>query len=703
MHTKQANHLLKEKSPYLLQHVYNPVNWYPWGEKALSLAGKEDKPIFLSIGYSTCHWCHVMAHESFEDNVVADFLNRHFISIKVDREERPDIDQIYMAATQAMTGSGGWPMSLFLFPDTKPFYAGTYFPPRAAHGRPGFIDILEAIQKAWETDRSTLSLTADQITAHIQKKSRVAEGPLHVGWLQKGFKEIKASYEPKYGGFGQAPKFPRPVVIDFLLRYYKRSGERSARDMALSTLEQMAAGGMYDHIGGGFHRYSVDGQWRIPHFEKMLYDQSQLVLQYLAAYQLTKNDRYKEVAVETLEYVLRDMQGTEGGFYSAEDADSENPYNPAEHSEGACYLWTAEEIEQELSDEAARVFKLYYGVEMDGNALHDPQGEFTGRNILYQPVDLTEAARKAGMSEEEAKRLLAKAKAALLQKRKTRTSPHLDDKIITAWNGYMISALAQVFTVCKEEKYLQAAQKAAAFCVNNLLVNGELKRRYREGEAKYPASLDDYSFFIQGLLDLYRADHDVTYLKEAIKLSHKQLELFADEEGGFYDTPVSSNLLVRLKEGYDGAEPSGNSVSVSNYIRLAALTNTREWKKVAERAILSFASTLDSHPSAMPLMLSGLDLCTAKAIQIVIVGRKDDPETEALLAEVYGRYLPNSLILLADGGENQRFLEKELGFLTTAEKLEDKATAYVCKDFTCTMPVNSPQDLGLLLDGKLKH
>ena len=703
MQTQQPNHLQNEKSPYLLQHVYNPVNWYPWGEEALTLARKEDKPIFLSIGYSTCHWCHVMAHESFEDHAIADFLNKHFVSIKVDREELPGIDQLYMAATQAMTGSGGWPMSLFLFPDTKPFYAGTYFPPRAAYGRPGFMEILEAIEKAWETDRSSLSFTAAQITAHIQSKSVGAEGPLHAGWLQKGYEQLNESYEAKYGGFGQAPKFPRPVVIDFLFRYYKRSGERSARDMALYTLEQMAAGGMYDHVGGGFHRYSVDGQWRIPHFEKMLYDQSQLVLQYLAAYQLTGSDLYKGVAMETLDYVLRDMQGAEGGFYSAEDADSLNPYNPAEHSEGAYYLWTAEEIDQLLSEEEAQVFKLHYGVEPEGNAPHDPQGEFTGRNILYQPYDLIESARKAGMDEGQAASLLQTAKTKLLKQRKTRTPPHLDDKVITAWNGYMISAFSLAFRVFQEEAYLQAAEKAAAFLLQNLEDNGELKRRYREGEAKYPASLDDYSFLIQGLLDLYGAAHDVSYLKDAVKLSHKQLELFADDAGGFYDTPVSANLLARLKEGYDGAEPSGNSVSVSNFIRLAALTNRMEWREVAEKAILSFGSTLDRYPPAMPLMLSGLDRYLAKPIQIVIVGERDDPSTKALLAEVDSRYLPNGLVLLADGGENQQFLEKNLPFLTTATKLDGKATAYVCEDFTCKMPVNSARDLGLLLDGKVER
>ena len=696
----QANHLLHEKSPYLQQHAYNPVNWYPWGDEALERAGKEDKPIFLSIGYSTCHWCHVMAHESFEDQEIADFLNANFISIKVDREERPGIDQIYMAAARAMTGGGGWPLSLFLFPDTKPFYAGTYFPPRASFGRPGFMEILQAIHTAWRTDRVTLSLTADQVTAHIQKTSAIGSEKLDTAWLKKGFSQIAESYEPKYGGFGQAPKFPRPVVMDFLLRYYKSHGETEARDMALFTLERMAAGGMYDQIGGGFHRYSVDGQWRVPHFEKMLYDQSQLVLQYLSAYQLNGNPLYKKVAIETLEYVLRDMQDEGGGFYSAEDADSENPYNQEEHGEGAYYLWTAEEIDTVLTREEARITKLFYGVEKGGNALHDPQNEFTGRNILYQKYDLAELARRAGLSEEQAATLLAAARKKLLSIRKTRIAPHLDDKIITAWNGLMISAFAKASVILNEARYLQAAERAADFLLSHLMQDGELKRRFREGEARYPAGLDDYSFLTQGLLDLYAADHDVSRLQQAITLTKQQLLEFTDEQGGFYDTPKSAALLARLKEAYDGAEPSGNSVAALNLLRLGALTGNQEWSEIARKSISSFSAILSKYPPAMPLMLSAMDFQMDKPKQIVIAGAKEDAETDLLLREVHRRFLPNAVLMLADGAENQQFLEKELPFLQTVTKIDGKATAYVCEDFTCKMPVNTARELGLLLDGK---
>ncbi len=700
MKNTQANHLLHEKSPYLQQHVYNPVNWYPWGDEALDLAEKEDKPIFLSIGYSTCHWCHVMARESFEDQEIADFLNANFISIKVDREERPGIDQIYMAAARAMTGGGGWPLSLFLFPNTKPFYAGTYFPPSASFGRPGFMEILQAIHTAWRTDRVTLSLTADQVTAHIQKTGSSGSEKIDAAWLEKGFDQIAESYEPKYGGFGQAPKFPRPVVMDFLLRYYKSQGEKEARNMVLFTLERMAAGGMYDHIGGGFHRYSVDGQWRIPHFEKMLYDQSQLVLLYLSAYQLNGNPLYKKVAVETLEYVMRDMQDVNGGFYSAEDADSENPYNPKEHGEGAYYLWTVEEIDTVLTRKESHIIKLFFGVRKDGNALHDPQNEFTGRNILYQKYDLAELARKAGVTGEQANTLLAAARKKLLKIRKTRTAPHLDDKIITAWNGLMISAFAKASVVFNEDLYLQVADRAADFLLTNLIQDGELKRRFRDGEARYAAGLDDYSFLTQGLLDLYAASHDVSRLQQAITLTKQQLLEFTDEQGGFYDMPKSAALLARMKEAYDGAEPSGNSISALNLLRLAALTGNREWAEVARKSISSFSVILSKYPSAMPLMLSAMDFQLDKPRQIVVAGVRGDAETELLLREVHKRFLPNSILLLADGSDNQKFLQEGLPFLQTVTKIDGKATAYVCEDFTCKMPVNTARKLALLLDGK---
>ncbi|MEN8199880.1 MAG: thioredoxin domain-containing protein [Thermodesulfobacteriota bacterium] len=697
---KRYNHLRHEKSPYLQQHAENPVDWYPWGEEALARARKEDKPIFLSIGYSTCHWCHVMAHESFEDQEIADFLNRYFISIKVDREERPDIDQIYMTAAQAMTGSGGWPLSLFLLPDTKPFYAGTYFPTRASFGRPGFLELLQLLEKAWREDRKNLSRVAEQVTAHLRKGDVDGGGSLDSGWLDRGFEEIARSYDPKYGGFGQAPKFPRPVVMDFLFRYYKANGRKEARDMALFTLEQMGGGGMYDHIGGGFHRYSVDDRFHVPHFEKMLYDQSQLAGAYLSAFQISGAPGFRETTVQVLDYVLETMRDSRGGFYSAEDADSEDPYSPGEHGEGAYYLWTAKEIDSLLGKEESSLFKSYYGVKRDSNVRHDPHQEFRGRNILYRAMDLAELARVAGISEQEAAARLAGAKGKLLEQRRSRTRPHLDDKVITAWNGLMISALARGGMILGEERYLAAADEAADFVLESLFVDGALKRRWRDGEARYPAGLDDYSFLIQGLLDLYTARQMPSRLRQAMELTELQIQLFADERGGFYDTPSSTTLLARMKSGYDGAEPSGNSVAAINLLRLAILTGNREWQQRAEKSIGSFTKTLADHPSAMPLMLAALDLQRGKPQQVVIAGDRDGDDTRALLREVHSRYLPNSILILADKGENQKFLEPYLPFLATVEKMEGRATAYVCENFSCKRPVNTPRDLARLLEGK---
>ncbi len=698
--TGVANHLIHEKSPYLQQHVYNPVDWYPWSAEALAKAAREDKPIFLSIGYSTCHWCHVMAHESFEDREIADFLNRYFVSIKVDREERPGIDQIYMTATRAITGGGGWPMSLFLFPDSRPFYAGTYFPPRASHGRPGFLELLQSIHRAWTGDRKNLKLSADQVTAFIQQDIPGKNKSLDTAWLDKGFRQIEESYESIYGGFAQAPKFPRPVVIDFLFHYYKANGKREARDMALFTLDQMAAGGMYDHIGGGFHRYSVDTRWRIPHFEKMLYDQSQLASAYLSAFQLDGDPLYKQTAIQILDYVLRDMQDPAGGFYSAEDADSENPYDTAEHGEGAYYLWTEAEIDSLLSSREASLFKVCYGVKTGGNALHDPLQEFTGRNILYQAKDPAEVARLEKIPVKEVTLHLRHAREKLLSRRQTRTAPHLDDKIITAWNGLMISALARAAMIVEDKRYQHAASRAADFLLHNLVADGELKRRWRDGEARYAAGLDDYSFLIQGLLDLYGVSHNPSRLRQAMELTEQQIALFSDEKGGFYDTPESAVLLARMKAAYDGAEPSGNSVAALNLLRLARLTGKDEWRQRAEKTMESFGQTLSSYPPAMPLMLVAMDLQRDKPRQIVIAGAQDDPDTQLLLREVYSRYLPNTLVMLADGKENQKFLQIRLPFLATVEKIEGRATAYVCENFTCALPVNTRAGLAALLDGR---
>ena len=695
---EEGNRLAREKSPYLQQHAHNPIDWYPWGEEAFSRAREEDKPVFLSIGYSTCHWCHVMAHESFENQEVADFLNHYFISIKVDREELPGIDRIYMAATQAMTGSGGWPMSLFLFPDTRPFYGGTYFPLRSGYDRPGFVELLQLIHKAWLEDRKKLTLSAEQVTAYLQEKSPDSSQSLSAAWLEKGFSLLRDSYDPRYGGFGQAPKFPRPVVMDFLFQFYHAAGEEKARAMALYTMERMATGGIYDHVGGGFHRYSVDGRWRVPHFEKMLYDQAQLASLYLSAFQISGNSRFAKTAGEILDYVLRVMQDPGGGFYSAEDADSVNPYNPSEHGEGAYYLWTEEEIDSLLSEEEAPLFKEFHGVEKEGNVLQDPQKEFVGRNILYQAKEMEEATAWGRVGEGEVEELLQRGRTKLLSRRNRRRKPHLDDKIITAWNGLMISAFARASVILEEERYLSAAERGAAFVLEELIVEGKLKRRWRAGEARHAAGLEDYAFLIQGLLDLYRASHVPSWLHQAMELTEEQIALFSDARGGFYDTPQGAELLTRMQTAYDGAEPSGNSVAALNLLRLGGLTGKKQWSELGRKTIEAFGKTLEAYPPAMPLMLVAMDFQLSNPRQIVIVGEPNGEDTKALLREVHRRYLPHTMLILADGMENQDFLEQGLPFLKNVSKVEGRATAYVCVDFSCKVPVQTREALAGLLD-----
>lgn len=695
----KANRLINEKSPYLLQHAYNPVNWYPWGPEAFERAKNEGKAIFLSIGYSTCHWCHVMAHESFEDPAIAALLNTNFICIKVDREERPDIDRIYMAATQAMTGSGGWPMSLFLFPDGKPFYAGTYFPPKAKYGRPGFPEIIEAIQKAWNTDRQSLLQSAQSITRHLQKTaSSVTAHEIDSGWLKEGFDMVAATYDQRYAGFGSGNKFPRPVIFNFLLRYHKRSGNKKALEMARKTLRAMAKGGIYDHLGGGFHRYSVDSLWRVPHFEKMLYDQAQLITAYLELYQVTANPELSDIAKETIDYVLRDMRDANGGFYSAEDADSDNPYSPGEKSEGAFYLWKEREVKTLLGTERAKIFAFVYGIEKKGNTLGDPGDEFGDTNVFYRAQSLKKAAVRFKMQEQEIKRIVEESKRILFVKRQQRIRPHLDDKIITGWNGLMITALVKGGLVLDRQEFLVAANRTADFLMENLMVDGRLKRRFREGDVRFAASLEDYAFLVQGLLDLYGADHNLKRLRQAIQLTEQQIKLFADKRGGFFDAVHSDDLPARMKGSHDGAEPAGNSVAVLNLIRLGRLTGNDEWLERGRLTIESFGWILAKHPSAMVLMLSALDFHLDKPRQIVVSGNIEEMDTQAMFKVIHKNYLPNTMILLADGGENQNFLASFHPFLQGLEKLDNKATAYVCEDFVCQLPTNDTRKLAELLE-----
>ncbi|OGV64218.1 MAG: thioredoxin domain-containing protein [Lentisphaerae bacterium RIFOXYB12_FULL_65_16] len=700
-----TNHLGTEKSPYLLQHAHNPVDWYTWGEAAFAKARREQKPIFLSVGYSTCHWCHVMAHESFENAEIAKILNAHFVSIKVDREERPDVDKVYMTYVQATTGGGGWPMSVWLTPDLKPFFGGTYFPPENRWGQPGFGSVLTQIAAAWEKDREKILNSAAAVTRQLQQATAVradAGVELATSLLDAGYHQFKASYEPRYGGFGGAPKFPRPVALGFMLRYHARTGTKDALDMCLFTLRKMADGGMHDHIGGGFHRYSVDTFWHVPHFEKMLYDQAQLAESYLDAYQITHDPVFADVARDILDYVLRDMTGTDGQFYSAEDADSPVPSNPAEHAEGAFYVWERQELVAALGKDTVEVFGYHYGVEPNGNAPTDPHGEFANKNILIVRHTLAATGQKFGKSADDIRDLLANACLKLREIRAQRPRPHLDDKTLTAWNGLMISALARAAQVLDEPRYLAAARKAAAFIESRLVdrKTGKLLRRYRAGEAAIDGFVDDYAFLIQGLLDLYEASFDVKWLTWATGLQEEQNGRFWDkDEGGYFSTSAESpHVLLRVKEDYDGAEPSPNSVAALNLLRLSQMTGCEEFRAQAERVFSAFGSRLEQAPHAMPQMLVACGFFLDKPLQIVIAGQPDAPDTHALLRQVHDRFVPNRVLLLADGATGQQALAQGFEFIRDVKPLDGKAAAYVCENHTCQRPTADPAELGRQLD-----
>jgi uncharacterized protein len=698
---QKPNRLIREKSPYLLQHAHNPVDWYPWGEEALEKARDEDKPVFLSVGYSTCHWCHVMAHESFDNAEIAAILNRWFVSIKVDREERPDIDQLYMAATQAMTGSGGWPMSVFLFPDGKPFYAGTYFPPKSMYGRPGFADLLTAIHEAWTSRRSDLEDVAARLTRELSRKGEGGkQGNISPAIQDTLFSGLRKDFDPDFGGFGSAPKFPQPVQFNFLLHYWKTTGEPSARDMVLHTLRRMYRGGVYDHLGGGFHRYSTDRAWRVPHFEKMLYDQALLVSSYLDAYLVSGYRLFADAAADTCRYVLRDLTGAGGGFYSAEDADSEDPSNPGVSSEGAYYLWTEKEIFSLLPGRDARIFSFCYGISAAGNAPEDPHDEFKGKNILYRCRDNSEAADLFNLSETEIRRVLLTSRRLLFDARTRRKRPHLDDKILVCWNGLMIGALARAGIILGQPQWIEAAEKSAGFIRARLYAeeNGILFRRYRQEERGLAGQLDDYAFLVAGLLNLHQVTQNRSWLQWAVELTESQIRLFHDgEKGGFYDGVEDRTLPFRVKGDYDGAEPAPNSVAAMNLLMLGELLARDDWRRQGRETIEAFAAIINAQPQALPLMVSAWQLTQRKSCQIVIVGMPGRDDTRAMMGAVHSAYDPGKIVLLADNGPNQDYLAQRLPFMREVTMLEGAATAYVCEDFTCRAPVNSAEALEELL------
>jgi uncharacterized protein YyaL (SSP411 family) len=713
---ERTNRLAHEKSPYLLQHAHNPVDWYPWGEEAFARARRENKPIFLSIGYSTCHWCHVMAHESFENEEVAAIMNREFVNIKVDREERPDVDRVYMTFVQATTGGGGWPMSVWLTPDLKPFVGGTYFPPEDRYGQPAFNAVLERIATAWKESHERIAEQGGKIVAALRESQSgaTAEGKIDAAILDAAYRQIDHSYDPKEGGFGNAPKFPRPVTLNFLTRFYARDpkseSSKHALELALFTLRKMAAGGMHDHLGGGFHRYSVDRYWHVPHFEKMLYDQAQLVVAYLDAFQITRDLQYEAVARDVLDYVARDMTSKEGGFFSAEDADS--PVAAAgtdrghpEIKEGAFYIWTKKEIDSALGD-VAGVFDFHYGVQPHGNAPEgsDPQDEFRGKNILIERHTIGETAKHFRKTEKEIGKLLAESRAKLFSIRSKRPRPHLDDKIIAAWNGLMVSAYArgaQALDPATAGRYLEIATRSAKFLRTNLYDEKSklLYRNYRGGRSDIQGFADDYAFVIQGLLDLYEASFDVGWLKFAIELQQTQDRLFFDEKnGGYFSTSgKDESVFLRMKDDNDGAEPAASSIAALNLLRLAQFRDDKQMTERARKTVDAFATTLSHFPSAMPQMLVALDYSLSKPRQIVIAGKKDAPETEALLNECNRHFLPKTILVLADGAEGQKYLGEKNEAIRAMSPIDGKSAAYVCENFTCKAPVTDPRALAELL------
>ncbi|MCL7454833.1 MAG: thioredoxin domain-containing protein [Anaerolineae bacterium] len=681
-----SNRLVNETSPYLLQHADNPVDWYPWGETALEKARREDKPIFLSIGYSACHWCHVMAHESFEDDQVAAILNEHFVSIKVDREERPDLDQIYMSAVQAMTGGGGWPMSIFLTPDGEPFYGGTYFPPTPRYGMPSFSQVLIALADAWQERREELVKGGRQMARALAEQAKVAPASasvaLQADTLQAAFRDLGLQFDARYGGFGQAPKFPQPMVLEFLLRYHAVTGSEQALHMVTHTLDKMARRGMYDQIGGGFHRYSVDDRWLVPHFEKMLYDQSQLARVYLHAWQVTGNEFFRSIVEEILDYVVREMLDPAGGFYSTQDADSEG-------EEGKFFVWTPDEIREVLGDDADE-FIAAYSVTRHGN--------FEGKNILEFVGDM------------EQRPALAEARRKLFEAREQRVHPGRDEKILTSWNGLMLAAFAEAARALDRDDYRTIAERNADFLLPELRQgNGRLLRTWKRhpervlkgpsegaGEAKLNGYLEDYSYLIEGLLELYQTTFEPRWFVAAQELAETMLERFADSEGTLYDTSDDhETLITRPRDLQDNATPSGNAMAATTLLKLAGFTNELRYADIAHQALAQVQSMMAQYPLGFGQWLQALAYALSKPREIAIVGDPDTAGTQALLNVVRDGYRPFQVVALGASGAQA----SAVPLLQDRGQVDGKAAAYVCRDFTCQAPVTTPPALEGLLGG----
>ncbi|XP_044494820.1 spermatogenesis-associated protein 20 [Mangifera indica] len=739
---KPSNRLATEHSPYLLQHAHNPVNWYPWGEEAFAEARKRDVPIFLSIGYSTCHWCHVMEAESFENEEVAKLLNDWFVSVKVDREERPDIDKVYMTYVQALYGGGGWPLSVFLSPDLKPLMGGTYFPPEDKYGRPGFKTILKKVKDAWDNKKDVLiqsgAFAIEQLSEALSSRASSTKLPdgLPQNALHLCAEQLSETYDSRFGGFGSAPKFPRPVEIQLTLYHSKKLEEtgksNASKKMVLFTLQCMAKGGIHDHVGGGFHRYSVDERWHVPHFEKMLYDQGQLANVYLDAFSITKDVFYSYVSRDILDYLRRDMIGPEGEIFSAEDADSFESEGATLKKEGAFYIWTTKEVEDILGEHASLFIEHFY-MKPTGNCdlsrMSDPDNEFKGKNVLIELNETSALASKLGLSVEDYLDILGKCRRKLFDVRSSRPKPHLDDKVIVSWNGLAISSFARASKILKSEaegtrfnfpvvgcdpkEYMEIAEKAASFIRGHLYDNQtrRLHHSFRNGPSKAPGFLDDYAFLISGLLDLYESGGGFYWLVWAIELQKTQDELFLDREGGgYFNTPGEDpSVLLRVKEDHDGAEPSGNSVSVINLIRLASMvggSKSDHFRQNAEHVLAVFESRLKETAVAVPLMCCAADMLSVPSWKhVVLVGHKSSVDFENMLAAVHASYDPNKTVIHIDPTDTEEmdfWAENNNNNAVMAKNnfTADKVVALVCQNFTCSPAVTDPKALVDLLSKK---
>ena len=693
MMNEKANRLINEKSPYLLQHAHNPVDWFPWCDEAFGKARRENKPIFLSIGYSTCHWCHVMEKESFEDAEVAALMNDVFVSIKVDREERPDLDHLYMTVCQMMTGSGGWPLTIIMTPEKQPFFAATYIPKGSRFGRTGMMELIPRIEEVWKTRHGDVLESASDITSalqHIEKEEQGEE--LHRDVLDRAFQELAHRFDQTYGGFSGAPKFPTPHQFSFMLRYWKRSGNGEALAMVEKTLQELRWGGIFDQVGFGFHRYSTDREWLVPHFEKMLYDQAMLALAYLETYQATGNDLYADTARQIFTYVFRDMRSPEGAFYSAEDADSEGV-------EGKFYLWTEDQIREVLNPEEADLVIRAFRVGKNGNFRDEATGKSSGANIFYTGRSLSEIGGEIKVQDLERKLDLARRK--LFEVREKRIHPHKDDKVLTDWNGLMIAALAKGAQVLGDEQYARAASDAVRFILNKMRTRqGRLLHRYRAGDADIPANADDHAFFVWGLIELYAATLDASHLKTAIALSADMMDHFWDSRrGGFYFAPDDGEtLIVRKKEIYDGAIPSGNAVAMHNFLRLARITGRPDYEEKASGIMKAFSGQVKGFPSGYTQFLCSLDFALGPSYEVVVVGASEGDGTRKMLNALRSRFMPNQVVLFRPSDEDSSGIEEVAEFIRDHDPRDGKATAYVCLDHACKTPTTDVEEMLAFLE-----